>query len=68
MSRIITTEMNLDQILIFKLFDHSKCFKIVQNHTLERDETKINCYTVYIDQEDKAGGTGNKIWMLNRKA
>lgn len=34
--------------------------KIVLNHTLERDETKTNCYTVYIDQEDKAGGMGNK--------
>lgn len=53
--------MNLDQILIFKLFDLSESVsKIVQNHTLERDETKINSYTVYLDQEDKAGGMGNK--------
>lgn len=61
MSRFITTEMNLDQILIFKLFDLSKnVSNIVKNHTLKRDETKINCYIVYIDQEDKAGGMGNK--------
>lgn len=37
-----------------------KCSKLVQNHSLEREETKINWYTVYIDQEDKAGGMGIK--------